>query len=43
MMFEKGRMVFDLDLCQNSDSSLETLVRVGMSVGHSPEVEEFRA
>jgi len=31
-------VVFDDDLIDNSKSALETLIRVGMSVGHSPHV-----
>lgn len=30
-------MKFDDDLVENSAGALETLIRVGMSVGHSPE------
>ena len=29
-------MRFDSDLTDNSNSALETLVRVGMSIGHAP-------
>ncbi|KAK0668965.1 phosphatidylserine decarboxylase-domain-containing protein [Cercophora samala] len=36
VLFESGRMVFDDDLVDNSNTALETLVRVGMSVGHAP-------
>lgn len=39
-------MVFDADLIDNSNTALETLVRVGMSIGHSPgmaAVEERKA
>ncbi|KAF4335173.1 phosphatidylserine decarboxylase [Fusarium beomiforme] len=36
LLFEPGRMVFDDDLVDNSKEALETLVRVGMSVGHTP-------
>ena len=39
-------MVFDGDLADNSSGALETLVRVGMSIGHSPDtpaVEERKA
>jgi len=36
LLFEPGVMKFDEDLVDNSRSALETLVRVGMSVGHSP-------
>jgi phosphatidylserine decarboxylase len=28
---------WDDDLAANSDGALETLIRVGMSIGHSPE------
>jgi len=35
-LFESGRMVFDDDLVDNSNTALETLIRVGMSIGHSP-------
>ncbi|KAL2159685.1 hypothetical protein VTH06DRAFT_2254 [Thermothelomyces fergusii] len=37
LLFETGRMVFDDDLVDNSNTALETLVRVGMSVGHAPD------
>ncbi|KOS20376.1 Phosphatidylserine decarboxylase proenzyme 3 [Escovopsis weberi] len=36
LLFEPGRMRFDDDLVDNSNGALETLVRVGMSVGHLP-------
>ncbi|KAK3325811.1 phosphatidylserine decarboxylase-domain-containing protein [Apodospora peruviana] len=36
LLFESGKMVFDDDLVDNSNGALETLIRVGMSVGHSP-------
>ncbi|KAH7255788.1 phosphatidylserine decarboxylase-domain-containing protein [Fusarium redolens] len=36
LLFEPGRMVFDDDLVDNGKEALETLVRVGMSVGHTP-------
>ncbi|KAK3946007.1 phosphatidylserine decarboxylase-domain-containing protein [Diplogelasinospora grovesii] len=36
LLFEPGKMVFDDDLVDNSNGALETLIRVGMSVGHSP-------
>nr|POF08180.1 phosphatidylserine decarboxylase proenzyme 3 [Quercus suber] len=35
-LFEPGVMKFDDDLIDNSNGALETLVRVGMSIGHSP-------
>ncbi|KAI0891378.1 phosphatidylserine decarboxylase-domain-containing protein [Annulohypoxylon nitens] len=40
-LFEPGKMVFDADLVDNSSSALETLIRAGMSVGHSPQVSQF--
>ncbi|KAF2126620.1 hypothetical protein P153DRAFT_297766 [Dothidotthia symphoricarpi CBS 119687] len=36
LLFEPGVMKYDDDLVDNSRSALETLVRVGMSIGHSP-------
>ncbi|XP_014555989.1 hypothetical protein COCVIDRAFT_100934 [Bipolaris victoriae FI3] len=36
LLFEPGQMRYDEDLVENSNSALETLVRVGMSIGHSP-------
>jgi len=36
LLFEPGQMSYDDDLVDNSNSALETLVRVGMSIGHSP-------
>ncbi|KAH5115799.1 phosphatidylserine decarboxylase proenzyme [Parastagonospora nodorum] len=36
LLFEPGQMKYDDDLVDNSNSALETLVRVGMSIGHSP-------
>lgn len=32
-LFEPGAMKFDDDLVQNSNAALETLLRVGMSIG----------
>ncbi|KAH6642283.1 phosphatidylserine decarboxylase-domain-containing protein, partial [Boeremia exigua] len=37
VLFEPGQMRYDDDLADNSRSALETLVRVGMSIGHSPD------
>ncbi|KAI0134466.1 phosphatidylserine decarboxylase-domain-containing protein, partial [Xylariales sp. AK1849] len=37
LLFEEGRMQFDDDLIDNSNGALETLIRVGMSIGHSPD------
>ncbi|KAL5336126.1 phosphatidylserine decarboxylase-domain-containing protein [Aspergillus crustosus] len=41
LLFEDGKVNFDSDLVDNSRGALETLVRVGMSVGHSPDVPQF--
>ncbi|RYC65071.1 hypothetical protein CHU98_g1165 [Xylaria longipes] len=41
VLFEPGRMLYDEDLVDNSNSALETLIRAGMSVGHSPHVKHF--
>ncbi|KAH7148911.1 phosphatidylserine decarboxylase-domain-containing protein [Dactylonectria macrodidyma] len=41
LLFEPGRMVFDDDLVDNASEALETLVRVGMSIGHSPEEQQW--
>jgi phosphatidylserine decarboxylase len=38
LLFEPGVMKFDDDLVDNSKGPLETLIRVGMSIGHSPEI-----
>ncbi|KAI1773405.1 phosphatidylserine decarboxylase-domain-containing protein [Hypoxylon cercidicola] len=40
-LFEPGKMIFDADLVDNSSSALETLIRAGMSVGHSPQIAQF--
>ncbi|ESZ95521.1 hypothetical protein SBOR_4106 [Sclerotinia borealis F-4128] len=36
LLFEDGAMRYDDDLVGNSSQALETLVRVGMSIGHHP-------
>ncbi|KAI1006660.1 Phosphatidylserine decarboxylase proenzyme 3 [Podosphaera aphanis] len=36
VLFEEGTMRFDDDLVDNSNTALETLIRVGMSIGHLP-------
>ncbi|KAI0406030.1 phosphatidylserine decarboxylase [Xylaria palmicola] len=41
VLFEPGRMVYDDDLVDNSSGALETLIRAGMSVGHSPHIAQF--
>ncbi|ETI28880.1 phosphatidylserine decarboxylase [Cladophialophora carrionii CBS 160.54] len=42
LFFEPGRMVYDEDLVANSSGALETLIRVGMSIGHSPNAEPHK-
>jgi phosphatidylserine decarboxylase len=42
LLFEPGVMKYDDDLVSNSTGALETLIRVGMSIGHSPGVEPHR-
>ncbi|GAQ43757.1 hypothetical protein AtubIFM61612_011223 [Aspergillus tubingensis] len=41
LLFEEGAVNFDSDLVDNSRGPLETLIRVGMSVGHSPGVAQY--
>ncbi|KAM3474139.1 hypothetical protein MY8738_008022 [Beauveria namnaoensis] len=41
LLFEPGKMRFDSDLTENSAGALETLIRVGMSVGHSPDEPQW--
>ncbi|KAJ5106038.1 Phosphatidylserine decarboxylase-related protein [Penicillium alfredii] len=41
ILFEEGMVNFDKDLSDNSKGPLETLIRVGMSVGHSPDIPQF--
>lgn len=36
LLFEPGVVQFDHDIVNNSNTALETLIRVGMSIGHSP-------
>ncbi|KAH8670948.1 phosphatidylserine decarboxylase-domain-containing protein [Xylariales sp. PMI_506] len=36
LLFEEGKVLFDDDLVDNSNGALETLIRAGMSIGHSP-------
>jgi len=40
VLFEPGKMVWDEDLVSNSKQALESLIRVGMSVGHAPGTEQ---
>ncbi|KAM4066003.1 phosphatidylserine decarboxylase [Hirsutella rhossiliensis] len=41
VLFEPGKMRFDDDLADNSSGALETLVRAGMSIGHSPDQAQW--
>ncbi|KAJ5623444.1 hypothetical protein N7490_012049 [Penicillium lividum] len=41
VLFEEGVINFDRDLVDNSKGALETLIRVGMSVGHSPDIPQY--
>lgn len=40
LLVQKDKFLFDLDLLSNSHALMETLVRVGQSVGHAPDVPE---
>ncbi|GMG19979.1 unnamed protein product [Ambrosiozyma monospora] len=43
LLFESGRIVFDNDVLENSTKKgVETLVRVGMSIGHTPDRTQFK-
>ncbi|KLJ06130.1 phosphatidylserine decarboxylase [Blastomyces silverae] len=41
VLFEPGKVAFDSDLVGNSLGALETLVRVGMSIGHHPDEPQY--
>lgn len=41
-LFEAGMVKFDADLVENSSQALETLVRVGMAIGHAPSAPEYQ-
>ncbi|KAL8672367.1 MAG: hypothetical protein Q9168_003163 [Polycauliona sp. 1 TL-2023] len=41
LLFEPGRMMFDEDMTDNSSGAVETLVRVGMSIGHHPDQSQY--
>lgn len=41
VLFEKDKVVFDSDLRSNSQRAIETLVRVGMSIGHTKDIPEY--
>lgn len=36
LLFQPGKLQFDEDLRQNADAAIETLLRVGSSIGHPP-------
>jgi phosphatidylserine decarboxylase len=40
VLFAKARFAFDTDIVDNSAACIETLVRVGQSVGHSPQIAQ---
>ncbi|KAI9705074.1 MAG: hypothetical protein M1836_006857 [Candelina mexicana] len=42
LLFEPGVMQFDDDMIDNSNGALETLIHVGMSIGHHPEQAQHR-
>ncbi|KAF5098182.1 hypothetical protein D0Z00_002130 [Geotrichum galactomycetum] len=42
VLFEPGRVKFDTDLVNNSSGALETLVKVGMSIGHCSSIPEHQ-
>lgn len=42
LLFEPGVVHFDHDMVNNSNTALETLIRVGMSIGHSPGTEPHK-
>lgn len=42
VLFRKDRFVFDLDLVNNSKQCVDTSVRVGQSIGHTPEIAELK-
>lgn len=42
LLFEKSNFAFDSDLIDNSSACVETLVQVGQSIGHRPEIPEHK-
>lgn len=42
LLMETRFFEFDTDLLKNSSTRVETLVRVGQSIGHSPDIPEFK-
>ncbi|KAL8708639.1 MAG: hypothetical protein Q9220_006464 [cf. Caloplaca sp. 1 TL-2023] len=41
LLFEPGVMHFDEDMTDNSSQAVETLLRVGMSIGHHPQQSQY--
>ncbi|KAL8872777.1 MAG: hypothetical protein Q9174_001653 [Haloplaca sp. 1 TL-2023] len=41
LLFEPGTMKFDKDLTDNASGAVETLLRVGMSIGHHPSQSQY--
>ncbi|AOA63889.1 Phosphatidylserine decarboxylase [Komagataella phaffii] len=41
VLFPNKRFKFDSDLLANSNNKIETLIKVGMSIGHTPEEPQF--
>lgn len=39
---QSDKILFDHDLSKNSVDGIETLVKVGMSVGHTPDIKEYK-
>lgn len=42
LVFSTKVLDLDTDLVKNSEESIETLVKVGMSIGHNPDIKEYR-
>ncbi|SCW02067.1 LAFE_0E13432g1_1 [Lachancea fermentati] len=42
LIIPSQKIEFDTDLLKNSEERIETLVKVGMSVGHTPDVKEHK-
>lgn len=41
LLIESSKFKFDSDLIKNSNAGLETLLQVGQSIGHSPDINEY--
>jgi len=42
LVINKNKILFDVDLLKNSNDCIETLVKVGMSIGHTPDIPQFK-